>query len=113
TLETLGQWGFQVNTNFRWHESMEDVIRFCGEWEKKRDSLDYEIDGVVVKVDSLDDQRSLGTVSRDPRWAVAFKFPGQIATTRLKEINVNVGRTGSMNPYAVLEPVKLGGVTIK
>jgi DNA ligase (NAD+) len=112
-LETLGKWGFQVNTNFRWHESMEGVIRFCGEWEKKRDSLDYEIDGVVVKVDSLDDQRSLGTVSRDPRWAVAFKFPGQIATTRLKQIGVNVGRTGSMNPYAVLEPVKLGGVTIK
>ncbi len=112
-LEMLGQWGFQVNTNYRWHESMEGVIKFCSEWEKKRDSLDYEIDGVVVKVDSLDDQRSLGTVSRDPRWAVAFKFPGQIATTRLKQIGVNVGRTGSMNPYAVLEPVRLGGVTIK
>ena len=113
TLEMLGQWGFQVNTNYRWHESMEGVIKFCGEWEKKRDSLDYEIDGVVVKVDSLDDQHSLGTVSRDPRWAVAFKFPGQVATTRLKQIGVNVGRTGSMNPYAVLEPVRLGGVTIK
>jgi DNA ligase (NAD+) len=113
TLELLGKWGFQVNTNYRWHESMEGVIKFCGEWEKKRDSLDYEIDGVVVKVDSLDDQHSLGTVSRDPRWAVAFKFPGQIATTRLKRIGVNVGRTGSMNPYAELEPVRLGGVTIK
>ena len=113
TLEMLSQWGFQVNTNYRWHESMEGVIKFCGEWEKKRDSLDYEIDGVVVKVDSLDDQHSLGTVSRDPRWAVAFKFPGQVATTRLKQIGVNVGRTGSMNPYAVLEPVRLGGVTIK
>ena len=113
TLEMLGRWGFPVNTNFRRHESMEGVIEFCREWEKKRDSLDYEIDGVVVKVDSLEDQLSLGTVSRDPRWAVAFKFPGQIATTRLKQIGVNVGRTGSMNPYAVLEPVRLGGVTIK
>ena len=68
---------------------------------------------MVVKVDDLEDQRILGTVSRDPRWAIAYKFPGQVATTRLKEIGVNVGRTGSMNPYAVLEPVKLGGVTIK
>jgi len=113
TLEMLGGWGFQVNTNFRWQESMDGVIEFCREWEKKRDSLDYEIDGVVVKVDSLDDQLALGTVSRDPRWAVAFKFPGQVATTRLKRIGVNVGRTGSMNPYAELEPVRLGGVTIK
>ena len=113
TLETLERWGFPVNTNYRWHESIEGVLHFCREWEKKRDSLDYEIDGVVVKVDSLEYQRALGTVSRDPRWAVAFKFPGQVATTRLKEIGINVGRTGSMNPYAVLEPVRLGGVTIK
>ena len=113
TLDMLQRWGFPVNTNYRWHESMDGVLEFCGGWEKKRDSLDYEIDGVVVKVDSLDYQRALGTVSRDPRWAVAFKFPGQVATTRLKQIGVNVGRTGSMNPYAVLEPVRLGGVTIK
>jgi DNA ligase (NAD+) len=113
TLEMLSGWGFPVNTNYRWHESIEGVLAFCSEWEKKRDSLDYEIDGAVVKVDRLDYQRALGTVSRDPRWAVAFKFPGQVATTRLKQIGVNVGRTGSMNPYAVLEPVRLGGVTIK
>jgi len=113
TLETLQEWGFPVNTNFRRHESIEGVLKFCKSWEPKRESLDYEIDGVVVKVDDLEDQRVLGTVSRDPRWAIAYKFPGQVATTRLKEIGVNVGRTGSMNPYAVLEPVKLGGVTIK
>jgi len=113
TLETLQEWGFPVNTNFRWHESIDGVIEFCRNWEPKRESLDYEIDGVVVKVDDLEDQRILGTVSRDPRWAVAYKFPGQVATTRLKEIGINVGRTGSMNPYAVLEPVRLGGVTIK
>ena len=113
TLETLQEWGFPVNTTYRWHESIEGVLKFCKSWEPKRESLDYEIDGVVVKVDDLEDQRILGTVSRDPRWAIAYKFPGQVATTRLKEIGVNVGRTGSMNPYAVLEPVKLGGVTIK
>jgi len=113
TLETLQEWGFPVNTNYRWHESIEGVLKFCKSWEPKRESLDYEIDGVVVKVDDLEDQRILGTVSRDPRWAIAYKFPGQVATTRLKEIGVNVGRTGSMNPFAVLEPVKLGGVTIK
>lgn len=113
TLETLQEWGFPVNTNFRRHESIDGVLGFCEAWEPKRESLDYEIDGVVVKVDDLEDQRVLGTVSRDPRWAIAFKFPGQVATTRLKEIGINVGRTGSMNPYAVLEPVRLGGVTIK
>ncbi|HXU39321.1 MAG TPA: NAD-dependent DNA ligase LigA [Blastocatellia bacterium] len=113
TLESLQEWGFPVNTNFRWHDSIGGVISFCSGWEPKRESLDYEIDGVVVKVDDLEDQRVLGTVSRDPRWAIAYKFPGQVATTKLKEIGVNVGRTGSMNPYAVLEPVKLGGVTIK
>ncbi|HSF25208.1 MAG TPA: NAD-dependent DNA ligase LigA [Blastocatellia bacterium] len=112
-LERLADWGFPVNSNYRWHDSIKGVIEFCNAWEMKRDSLDYEIDGVVVKVDDLEYQRLLGTVSRDPRWAIAYKFPGQVATTRLKEIGVNVGRTGSMNPYAVLEPVRLGGVTIK
>jgi DNA ligase (NAD+) len=113
TLETLQQWGFPVNTNYRWHDSIDGVLGFCRGWEPKRESLDYEIDGVVVKVDDLEDQKVLGTISRDPRWAIAYKFPGQVATTRLKEIGINVGRTGSMNPYAVLEPVRLGGVTIK
>jgi DNA ligase (NAD+) len=113
TLDQLAEWGFPVNQNHAWHESIEGVLKFCREWEKKRDSLDYEIDGVVVKVDDLEFQRVLGKVSRDPRWAVAYKFPGQVATTRLKQIGINVGRTGSMNPYAVLDPVRLGGVTIK
>src|SRR6266571_1991251 len=113
TLETLQEWGFPVNTNFRRHESIDGVLGFCEAWEPKRQSLDYEIDGVVVKVDDLEDQRVLGTISRDPRWAIAYKFPGQVATTRLRDIGVNVGRTGSMNPYAVLEPVRLGGVIIK
>jgi len=112
-LETLQQWGLRVNQYHRRHPSLEDVLEFCREWEAKRDTLDYEIDGVVIKVDDLEFQRTLGVVSRDPRWAVAYKFPGQVATTRLKEIGINVGRTGAMNPFAVLEPVRLAGVTIK
>src|SRR5262249_1076034 len=112
-LEMLEHWGLPVNTNYRWHESIDGVIAFCREWQEKRDSLDYEIDGVVVKVDSLEYQKLLGSISRDPRWAIAYKFPGQVATTRLKVIGINVGRTGSMNPFAILEPVRVGGVTIK
>jgi DNA ligase (NAD+) len=113
TLDTLSEWGLPVNKNHRRFESIDGVLRFCEEWEKKRDSLEYEIDGVVVKVDDLEYQRQLGTISRDPRWAIAYKFPGQVATTRLNAIGINVGRTGSMNPFAILEPVRLGGVTIK
>ncbi|MBI4456307.1 MAG: NAD-dependent DNA ligase LigA [Acidobacteria bacterium] len=113
TLERLMQWGLPVNTYFRWHASMEEAIAFCREWQQKRDSLNFEIDGVVIKVDNLESQRILGVVSRDPRWAIAYKFPGQIAATRLKEIGVNVGRTGALIPFAILEPVRVGGVTIK
>jgi DNA ligase (NAD+) len=112
-LERLAAWGFPVNPNYRHQETMDDVALFCREWQDKRETLDYEIDGVVVKVNSLDYQERLGVVSRDPRWAVAYKFPGQVATTRLLKIEINVGRTGALNPYAVLEPVKLAGVTIR
>lgn len=112
-LEQLKQWGFLVNPNYRHHNTIEEVAGFCRQWQGKRDTLDYEIDGVVVKVNRLDYQERLGVVSRDPRWAVAYKFPGQLATTRLMEIRINVGRTGALNPYAVLEPVQLAGVTIR
>jgi len=112
-LARLAEWGFPVNPHCRHHASIDDVVQFCREWQGKRDSLDYEIDGIVVKVNSLAAQERLGVVSRDPRWAVAFKFPGQLASTRLLEIRINVGRTGALNPYAVLEPVQLSGVTIK
>ncbi|HUV12202.1 MAG TPA: NAD-dependent DNA ligase LigA [Acidobacteriota bacterium] len=112
-LEQLSEWGFPVNNTYRHHESMESVIAFCQEWQGLRNTLDYEIDGVVVKVNRLDYQERLGVLSRDPRWAIAYKFPGQVATTRLLEIGVNVGRTGALNPYAVLEPVEVGGVTIR
>lgn len=113
TLESLAHWGFPVNQHYRWHEGIEHAIRFCMKWERRRESLDYEIDGVVVKVNRVDYQDRLGVVSRDPRWAISYKFPGQLATTKLLQIKINVGRTGALNPYAVLEPVKLGGVTIR
>lgn len=112
-LELLKNWGLPVNPAFEHHPSIETVLESCQTWEKKRDSLDYEIDGIVVKVNRLDFQERLGTVGRDPRWAVAFKFPGRTATTKLLEIRLNVGRTGALNPYAVLEPVEVGGVTIR
>ncbi|MDA2927489.1 NAD-dependent DNA ligase LigA [Acidobacteria bacterium AH-259-G07] len=112
-LEQLREWGFPVNPQHRYQPSMEEVIRFCHEWESKRKSLDYQIDGIVVKVNRLDYQDRLGVVSRDPRWAISFKFPGELATTRLHEIKINVGRSGALNPYALLEPVQVGGVTIR
>ncbi len=112
-LELMRSWGFRVNPHAQHHPSGESAIRFCQEWVSRRNSLDYEIDGVVVKVNSRDYQESLGSVAREPRWAIAFKFPGQEATTRLLQIRINVGRTGALNPYAVLEPVALAGVTIR
>ena len=111
-LKQLREWGFPVNGLHRHQRSVDQAFKFCSDWESKRESLDYQIDGVVVKVNRLDYQDRLGVVSRDPRWAVSYKFPGQLATTRLLEIRINVGRSGALNPYAVLEPVQVAGVTI-
>jgi DNA ligase (NAD+) len=111
-LEAFASWGFRTNPNNAQAESIEEVVEACARWEHRRESLAYEIDGVVVKVNDLDIQGELGVVGREPRWAIAFKFPPVQATTVLKSIEVNVGRTGSLNPYAVLEPVQVGGVTI-
>ena len=112
-LELLERWGFSVNPHYRLHDSMEEVIDYCQEYERRRTEVDYEIDGVVVKVNRLEYQRRLGNVARDPRWAIAYKFPGEVALTRLREIRINVGRTGALNPYAVLDPVRVGGVTVR
>jgi DNA ligase (NAD+) len=109
-LETLG---FAVNPNIRRAATIDDVIEFCKDWEKRRDDLDYEIDGVVVKVNDLAVQERLGVVGRDPRWAIAFKFKPRQARTKLLDITVTVGRTGTLNPNAVLKPVQIGGVTVK
>ncbi len=111
-LAALDAFGFPVNKEARRFESFDDVITFCNAWETKRTALDYGTDGVVVKIDSLAQQRALGSVGREPRWAVAFKYPPEEVTTKLLSIEVNVGRTGSVNPYAVLEPVQVGGVTV-
>ena len=113
SLSVLSELGFHVNRNIRREKTVEGVIEFCKAWEAKRDELDYEIDGVVIKVDDFATQERLGTVARDPRWAVAFKFKPREARTVLRDITISVGRTGTLNPNAVLAPVKIGGVTVK
>src|SRR5579872_528700 len=113
SLAYLRDLGFHVNEHIRTVSTIDEVIALCESWEARRDDLDYEIDGVVVKVDDLATQERLGAVARDPRWAIAFKFKPREARTRLLEIGINVGRTGTLNPYAVLEPVQIGGVTVK
>jgi DNA ligase (NAD+) len=112
-LEWLREHRFPVNRGVRLLGSEEQVIAQAQEWEGRRGELDFEIDGVVVKVDDLELQRRLGSVGRDPRWAVAWKFPPTTAVTRLQKVMWNVGKFGDMRPYAVLEPVTVGGVTIK
>jgi DNA ligase (NAD+) len=112
-LEWLRAHGFRVNPEVRVHSDIDAVAARCREWEDMRDRLDYDIDGVVVKVNSLVTQRELGVVGREPRGAIAWKFPPTTATTKLREIGWNVGRTGHMVPFAVLEPVQVSGVTVK
>ncbi len=112
-LEYMASLGFKVNPLRQRFSTIEEVVEYCAGWEARKEGLDYEVDGVVVKVDDLGLEAELGYVGREPRWAVAYKFPPTQATTKLLEIRVNVGRTGSLNPYAVLEPVRLAGVTIR
>ncbi len=113
SLELIKRLGFPVNPHIRAATTVEDVVAYFRHWEKNRDDLDYEIDGVVVKVNDLALQERLGIVARDPRWAIAFKFKPREARTRLKDIVVSVGRTGTLNPNAVLEPVQIGGVSVR
>jgi DNA ligase (NAD+) len=111
-LKTLSRWGFRVNPHTQLFDSIDDVIEYCRRWEKARGDLDYDIDGVVVKINSLGQQRELGSTAKSPRWAVAYKFPASQAITRIVDIKVQVGRTGVLTPVAVLEPVSLAGATI-
>jgi DNA ligase (NAD+) len=113
TLQWLRGLGFKTNPHARRVASGEEALLYVREWEDKRESLDYEIDGMVIKVDDLRLQRAMGFVGREPRWAIAYKFPATQATTRLKSIEVNVGRTGSLNPFANLEPVIVAHATVK
>ncbi len=112
-LAWLGSHGFRVNPLTASHEAIDSVIAACHELGERRADLDYDIDGVVVKVDRFAEQELLGVVGRDPRWAIAFKFPPTTAITRLLDIGINVGRTGNLNPFAMLEPVVVGGVVVK
>jgi DNA ligase (NAD+) len=111
-LERLRAWGLPVEPHWQRCDGIEAVVAFCQDWRERRHALEFETDGVVVKVDDLASRQQLGTTSKFPRWAVAFKFPAQQARTRLLRIAVNVGRTGAVTPFAVLEPVKLAGSTI-
>jgi len=112
-LQWLKKLNFRVNPQIQRFHTLDEVAAFCEGWIEKRDSLDYEIDGIVIKVDELAVQRQMGAVGREPRWAIAYKFPPTQATTTLLQIQVNVGRTGTLNPFAVLEPVRIGGATVK
>ena len=112
-LSYLGELGFKVNPGNRLVRTPEEVIDYYRTWLEGVEELDYDCDGVVVKVNRLDYHQHLGTVGREPRWAIAYKFPATQSITQLKSIEVNVGRTGSINPYAVLEPVDIGGATVK
>lgn len=111
-LQTIKKLGFKANPQSRRCSSLDDVISFYEEWKVGRDTLDYDVDGIVIKVDSIEQQRLLGSTAKFPRWAISFKFPARQATTQIKDIVVQVGRTGALTPVAVLEPVKLSGTTI-
>jgi DNA ligase (NAD+) len=112
TLEWLRAHGFRANPFAERLEQIEEVARRCAAWEQRRIELDYEIDGVVIKVDSLDQQARLGALHSRPRWARAYKWAPMTAVTRLNKIAIRVGRTGALNPWAMLEPVEVGGVTV-
>jgi len=112
TLEQLGRWGLPVESHWRRCAGIEALVEFCSEWADKRRGLGFDTDGVVIKVDTIEQRRRLGTTSKFPRWAVAFKFPAEQKNTLLKQIAVNVGRTGAVTPFAVLEPVFVGGTTV-
>ena len=113
TLEYLKSLGFKINPQNQLCKTIDEVEEYHRLWQENRESLPYETDGIVAKVNPFNLQGILGVVAREPRWAIAYKFPPTQGTTRLIDIGINVGRTGSLNPYAILEPITVGGVTIK
>jgi len=112
-LQYLRDVGFPVNSDIALFDDLGQAIAYGEQWMQKRNTLNYEADGVVFKINDLTTQRRLGVVGKDPRGMIALKFPARQATTRLRELGINVGRTGTLNPFAILEPVRLGGVTIE
>ena len=111
--ELLAKWGLPTSDKYRVVTSVKDVAKYIDEFEKKRHSLEHEIDGVVVKVDALAKQRELGATSRAPRWAIAYKYPPEQVNTKLLDIRVSIGRTGRATPYAVVQPVKVAGSEVE
>ena len=112
SLNALAKMGFKVNHNRKLCKDLDELLAFCGEWEAKRDDLPYEIDGVVVKVDSIAQQGRLGFTAKAPRWAIAYKYAARQAITSVENIGVQVGRTGALTPVAHLAPVEVSGVTV-
>ncbi|UXH42634.1 NAD-dependent DNA ligase LigA [Rossellomorea vietnamensis] len=112
-LDTLDKLGFKTNPERKRCATIEEVLEFVGKWTDERPNLSYDIDGIVIKVDSLDQQQELGTTAKSPRWAIAFKFPAEEVVTVLKEIELSVGRTGVVTPTAILEPVRVAGTTVQ
>ncbi|HHX24656.1 MAG: NAD-dependent DNA ligase LigA [Tepidanaerobacteraceae bacterium] len=111
-LEFFKTCGFRVNSHFKLFNNFEDVIDYCMSWRGKRDLLPYEIDGMVIKVNSLDFQKNLGSTAKNPRWAIAYKFPAEQRVSVIEDIIVSVGRTGTLTPNAVLKPVRIAGSTV-
>ncbi|MFA6321165.1 MAG: NAD-dependent DNA ligase LigA, partial [Candidatus Omnitrophota bacterium] len=111
-LEYLKTAGFRVNPHYKICKTAEEAIEYCNSFEDKRYKLDFEIDGMVLKVNDLDQEKRLGATSKSPRWAIAYKFPAEKALTEVKDIIVGVGRTGAITPVAILEPVHLSGTTV-
>jgi DNA ligase (NAD+) len=112
SLEALKQLRFRASEDWKLCDGIEEVFKYCDAWEPKREALAYEIDGVVIKVNSLGIQRELGYTAKAPRWAIAYKYPARQETTVVNDIRVQVGRTGTLTPVAVLDPVQVGGVTV-
>jgi len=112
-LNYLKKFGFKVNPHIKLCQDIEEAINYCQKWIEKKDELDYEIDGMVIKVNSLRMREELGSTTRSPRWAVAYKFPAQQVTTKVQDIIVQVGRTGALTPVAVLDPVRISGSVVQ
>lgn len=112
-LEYLAKLGLKVNKEWRKCQTIDDVIEYIDTWTEKRPDLDYDIDGIVIKVDSIEQQDRLGFTAKSPRWAIAYKFPAEEVVTRLTDIELSVGRTGVITPTAILEPVQVAGTTVQ
>ncbi len=111
-MNKLKELGFKIVSFLKKAKDIDEVIKYCKQLEKKRDSLNYEIDGAVIKVNSFEKQKELGSTTKNPRWAISYKFAAKQSTTKLNDIDIQVGRTGTITPVAILEPVKVGGVTV-